>query len=453
MQLPILDNFDIINLHWIARFLSLNNLFELSRLNKPLVWTLHDMRAFTGGCHYSADCDKFVSNCENCPQILSDKYSLTTKILQMQKEIFENSNIAVVTPSEWLASEARKSLIFKDKDIHVIPYGVDSSIFKPTDKTRAKKMLKLSEDTIVLTFGVMSHHEKRKGFQELIKAMEILKSKVSSIKIVALFFGANFSDEFPLDIVNIGLIEDDIKLSLIYSAADIFILPSLEDNLPNTILESLSCETPVVAFNTGGAKDIVNDNNGKVVPKGDIHALCDEVFELIKNKELRVKKGKNGRKLILEQYQLKHQAIAYMKLFEHLKQRQFNQKNLDVNINQELDCFVGKVVKELKVEDKKSLEFSRNYNKLYEQIINLRNCSQKYLLYGNGTIGKTIRALIPDKIVGYVDIADKNNPPKNLENMQYDKIIISVLGRENEIKAYLMNELNVSQNKIITLEI
>jgi glycosyltransferase involved in cell wall biosynthesis len=453
IKLPKLDSCDVINIHWIEKFLSIHNLYELTKLNKPIVWTLHDMKPFTGGCHYSAGCDSFINNCKVCPQLIDDSCSLTSKVLDMKREIFENSNITIVTPSVWLGEEVGKSTVFKNKRVEVIPNGVDSTIFKPMDKKLAKNYLGIDENSIVLTFGVMSHAEKRKGFDELIESIKLLKNKITDKNVIALFFGTALNQNFPIPSINIGRIDDDKKLSIVYSAADIFILPSLEDNLPNTILESLSCQTPIVAFDTGGAKDIINDDNGKIVPKGDIKALSDEIYNLIIDKNQREKKGKNGRELILLKYQLQHQADAYIELFKELKNEKFNYIEKKIDVNTIFDSLIGSSIRKHQSADKLLLEFSRNYNKIYTQIIKLKESNLSFVIYGNGTVSKTIQALIPKQIVGYVDMAEKDNHPKKLLNMKFDKIIISVLGREDSIIKYLVDELEVSKDKIVTFEL
>lgn len=446
-KLPDLSHFDIVNLHWIEHFISLNNLHELTHLKKPIVWTLHDMKPFTGGCHYSATCEAYKDDCGHCQQLSSDIKKLPKNVLDLKKEILNDANITVVAPSVWLADEAKKSSLFKNKRIEVIPYGIDSSIFKPTDKNIAKKMLRIDENSVVLAFGVMSHAERRKGFEELVQAMNLLKERLNEKKVVALFFGSYSDCYFPIPVINAGYIDSDEKLSLIYSAADIFVLPSLEDNLPNTILESLSCETPIVAFDTGGAKDIINDNNGIIVPKGDIGALSDEVCKLIENEALRAQKGKNGRQLVLHNYQLHHQASSYIKLFEELKNECFRYKVSTIDVNLYFDSIFSDIYRYNKTI--KELQFSRNFNKFFEQV---KNLDQGCVVYGNGTIGKTIKALVPDKIVGYVDISIEKHHPKNLKNMQFNKIIISVLGREEEIVKYLVEVLHIKKDKIITFE-
>lgn len=458
IDLPNLNEYDVFNLHWIEFFLSLNNLNELVKTNKPIVWTLHDMKPFTGGCHYSSICKGYETNCEECLQLTENNHEIAKKVLYVKREIFKNSNITIVTPSKWLADEAKKSSLFKDKRIEVIPNSVDSSVFKAIDKAKAKKRFGIDKESIVLTFGVMNHSEKRKGFQELVEAMDILKDRLKDVAVIGLFFGSECSESFPIPVINIGHVDSDEELSYIYSAADIFILPSLEDNLPNTILESFSCQTTVVAFDTGGAKDIICEANGKLVAKGNIIALSDAVYELIVDKKARERKNKRGRELILQKYQPHHQAASYIKLFKELKEENFKYTDIDIDVTSYFDALIGFACRTSKSD--KKMEFSQSFNKFFEQI---KSIDEKCVIYGHGTLGKTIYKLIPEKIVAFVDISSKNisydivsddvYAPENLPNMDYDKIIISVLGREDEITNYLLHKVGVKKDNIIILDI
>ncbi len=452
-NIDILNTYDIINLHWVERFITINNLKELINLKKPIVWTLHDMKPFTGGCHYSNDCEEFKTECLNCPQLKNDNKKLSNVTFLAKQKILKNSNITIISPSVWLAQEAKQSALFKDFNIEVIANCIDSSIFTPTNKQKAKEKLGLKKDTLVLTFGVMNHDEKRKGFSELIEAINIVKNKLKDKNLLALFFGSNSSADFPIPLKNLGVINDDEHLALIYSAADIFILPSLEDNLPNTILESLSCQTPIVSFDTGGAKDIINNTNGRIVPKGDTKALAKEILFLINNQELREAMGKEGRKLILNKYQAVNQANSYNKVFDKLYKEDFSYSTTDININNDFDSLISYISKNYSSELNSSFEFSKNFNIFYKQVILLKEENLKLVVYGKGTIGKTIQTILGNKLIGFVDISSKNNHPENLKTLEYDKIIISVLGREDEIIKYLTQELDININKIITFKL
>ena len=446
--LPDLSKYDIINLHWIEHFLSLENLQHLVNLKKPIIWTLHDQKPFTGGCHYTAGCERFIDDCINCKQLIVDEKKLPQTMLNLKKEIFKYANLTIVTPSKWLSDEARKSALFQNKEVFTIANSVDCELFKK--RKNAKERFNIDKNSVVLSFGVVSHIEKRKGFDELYKALEIVKNRVKNIDIVGLIFGKNTS-ELPIRTIDVGYLDNEIDLSYIYSASDFFILPSLEDNLPNVILESMACGTPVVAFDTGGAKDIIDDSNGIIVPKGDINKLAESIITMIQKKELRDKKSIQARERILAEFQFHHQAEKYLELYNNLLQKPFKYQTNITKIDDAFDDLYGYIIR--KYPQNNNLLFSKYFNNFNKQMENFKISSDSYIIYGNGTISKTIKALIPDKIVGHVDMAEKDNHPQNLKNLKYDKIIISVLGREESIVKYLVEELNICEDKIVRFDI
>ncbi len=327
-ELPQLKNSDIINLHWVANdFQSHITIKKLLELGKPVIWTLHDMAAFTGGCHYSARCDKYQTDCLNCPQLVNDIYGLTQTILEEKATIFNHPNLTIVTPSKWLGECAKKSRVFGKNSIKVIPSSLDTNIFKPIPKTEAKINLTLSPDNIILLIGAISSKEKRKGFDELIEVFKICQENTNfnqlvndnTLKICA--FGESMEDlnQLNLSIFSFGVIDSEETLSLIYSAADMFILPSLEDNLPNTMIEAMSCGTPVIAFEIGGIPDLVtNSMTGFTAPEKNLQVMAKKIIQLIENKELRQQMSNQCRQLIVDNYSLENQANNYLNLYQNL---------------------------------------------------------------------------------------------------------------------------------------
>ena len=454
-----IEEFDIINLHWIENFLSLNNIKELVNFQKPIIWTLHDMKPFTGGCHYSGECDKYLFDCNNCPELINDKFNIAQKVLGLKRTIFEEANITIVSPSKWLANEARKSTLFKKKEIHVIPNSIDKNEFKSLNKNEAKKHFGIDKNTIVLSFGVMNHEERRKGYVELIQIFNILSKKLKDEKIIVLFFGTSTNGGLDLgvNVMNLGYISSNEELSYIYSASDIFILPSLQDNLPNCILEAFSCQTPIISFDTGGAKDLINDSNGIIVPKKDIDKMCDAVLYLIKNKDIREKKGLNARKLIEKYYQPNHQAKKYLELYTNLLSKNIKYKELSsekVHLPY-LDELLKVAMKDDLKDNDFIIDFNNTLSSILKQIKEINSAEETYILYGYGTIANLIYPILKDKIIAIVDVNYKNfdksiniYSPKDMHKFQYDKVLISVLGRETNIKEYLINEININENVI-----
>lgn len=456
----ILDRYDLINLHWIETFLSQKNLYEIVQCHKPIVWTLHDMKPFTGGCHYNAGCMGFQSECYSCIQLKDDPHKLPSIILQMKRKILAEANLTVVAPSRWLANEAKKSSLFKNFDIHVIPNGIDSNLFKPYDKSFMKKKFGFNKNDIVLMFGAMNHNDKRKGYKELILALE--KLIVPDTKIIkALFVGEKADKNFPIPTVSLGFIATDQEMAEVYSAADIFIIPSLEDNFPNTILEAFSCAIPIIGFDTGGISDIVDETNGIVVPKGNIDALANAMSELIHQPEKIKILGENGREKILNQYQLGHQAEAYRLLFSEIIANTHNYNEiLQWYDDTKLDGIVGYSLKSSQIIFKQSNDFPKQIRAFYTFFKNLLSNNEKYIIYGNGSIGKMIASILGENIVGFIDQISLSNSYSRenlltfneLKLVNYDKIIISVFGEERQIEQYLLLHLDIESDKIIKFQ-
>ncbi len=324
---PIINS-DIINLHWITSgFQSPLTIKKLLDLGKPVLWTLHDMWAFTGGCHYTAGCQGYENNCLNCPQLSEDIFQLPHHLLQEKIEFFKDPNLVIVTPSKWLAESAKKSRVFRHNRIEVIPYSLDTNVFRPINKLEAKKSCNLNADDIILLVGAVTGKEKRKGFMELINSLKICKNnhqfsaliKNDRLKICCFGEPNQAFQELGIKIISLGNINSDEELSLIYSAADIFILPSLEDNFPNTMLESMSCATPVIAFDVGGIPDLIQDQiSGIIVPYGDIQSMSEKIIQLTNGQGLLVPMGKKSREIITNNYGLSIQANHYLQLYQEL---------------------------------------------------------------------------------------------------------------------------------------
>jgi len=314
-ELEIIQKADIINLHWVALFQSPETISRLLSLGKPVVWTLHDMRAFSGGCHYSAGCRGFEDGCFNCPQIANDDLNIPAMVLQLQKKYYGNSQINIVTPSKWLAEEAKKSAVFCNSKVEVILNGLDINVFRPTDKHEARKILGLDSNKKYLLFGADSTGSTYKGFNLLLETL----SKLNRVDdIVLLIFGSEHEDIKQLNISYkcFSKVKDDEKLSIIYSAADIFLLPSYEDNLPNVMLESFACGTPVVAFEVGGAADIINNGaTGYLVPAYDTSIFSLKVEALLNNDMELVAMSRSCIEFANHNFSVEKQANAYKELF------------------------------------------------------------------------------------------------------------------------------------------
>lgn len=261
----LLKSADIIHLHWINHaFLRPQDLAKLSDLNKPIVWTFHDSNAFTGGCHVRYDCDHFLKECGNCPILnYQGPDDSSHRIWKTKKNAYSKLDLTVIAPSKWMAESIKKSSIFSSANVVNIPNTLDTDLFKPTAKLEARAKLGLDPGKFILMSGFMpSRKDLHKGTPYLIEAIDLFikNHQLSTDSVELLVFGnrdQKNAPEFSIPTTFLGTISDDQKLALCYSAADVFLAPSLEDNLPNTVMESLACGTPLAAFATGGIPDMV----------------------------------------------------------------------------------------------------------------------------------------------------------------------------------------------------
>ncbi|MCY3716906.1 MAG: glycosyltransferase [Chloroflexi bacterium] len=247
---------DIVHLHWVGdNFLPLS---QLPLVNAPLVCTLRDNWFFTGGCHYSGDCARFRASCGDCPQLLAGGADdLSAKVFRHKQRAFAAANMAVVALGDWIASRARESALLGAARIEVIGNAIDGDIFKPLDRAQARHALNLPQDKRLLLFGALGGtSDKRKGFAHLQAALARLDDE-AGIELVV--FGARQPEalEPSLPLHQVGWLRDELSLSLLYSACDVFALPSLQDTSPKTVMEALACGTPCVAFAGSGAADMI----------------------------------------------------------------------------------------------------------------------------------------------------------------------------------------------------
>lgn len=309
---PLFRNADIINLHFVSQFLDYPSFFKHIK-EKPIIWTLHDMNAFTGGCHYSWDCKGFESSCSGCPQ-LEKESSISKDTLISKKKSLEKVRLNIVSPSQWLFDQSKKSLLFKNYGHSLIPYGVDSSIFKIDDSNYLRSKYKISPEKKIVLFVSQVLNNKRKGIKYLYKALSNL---AFNNEVILCVVGDNAEIDYPFDCIKLGSIKDDGLMSKIYSGSDLFVIPSLQDNLPNTVLEALMCGTPVVGFPVGGITDMVEDGiNGYIstsISSNDLAASIENFFinKTNFNKE-------KIRKRAIEKYSLTIQAKSYLKLYNNL---------------------------------------------------------------------------------------------------------------------------------------
>jgi glycosyltransferase involved in cell wall biosynthesis len=320
---PLVKDADIIHLHWTnSGFLSIADLKELVDTGKPIVWTLHDMWTFTGGCHYSGSCDNFMRECGNCPFLRDPGDNDISHSGWLRKAaLYKNAqNITFVTCSQWLAGVAKKSSLLSKFRIEAIPNPIDITIFSPQDKSAARQKWGIDADVKIILFGAANINDRRKGISYLVDALNVLKSEYAATEqIEMVIFGKNKHfdiNTLPFKVHELNLLTSADDLAEVYSLADVFVTPSLEDNLPNTIMEALSCGTPVVAFDTGGIPEMVDHlKNGYLAKFKDAADMAKGLHEtLVGDAQLAI----NARQKVLDNYTNEIVANQYINLYQSL---------------------------------------------------------------------------------------------------------------------------------------
>lgn len=248
---------DIVHLHWITG--GMIRIEDVRRIEKPVVWTLHDMWPMTGGCHYDNGCGRFQESCGACPQLGSESHrDLSSWIFDRKTRSFRGRQVHLVALSRWMADQLASSPILADRPVSVLPNPLNCDVFTERDRLESRMGFGLSPEEKVILFGAVHPHNPIKGFDLFRTALDRLRS-LEDVSVVV-FGSVDEVDttELPLPARFVGAIEDDRQLSALYSAADVSVVPSIQDNLPLVATESLACGTPVVAFDATGLTDIVD---------------------------------------------------------------------------------------------------------------------------------------------------------------------------------------------------
>ncbi|HEX6958087.1 MAG TPA: glycosyltransferase family 4 protein [Ferrovibrio sp.] len=252
---------DIIHLHWVgAGFLPIA---ALKHFHRPVVWTLRDMWSFTGGCHYTGGCDQYLEGCGACPQLNSDDpEDLSRRIWRQKQKHWRDADLWLVPISHWLGDCARQSPLLGHLPIEVLPNGLDTAVFRPFPKATARQQFGLPNNRWIVTYGAINAmRDARKGFRELLGALELLGRHPGAEKILLVVFGDLQPGDIPetgIEIRHVGYINDDERLTRLYASSDVAVMPSLQEAFGKTLIEAMACGTPVVAFDHGGPRDIIS---------------------------------------------------------------------------------------------------------------------------------------------------------------------------------------------------
>ena len=316
-------NPDVINWHWVCE--DYMQIETLAKFNKPVVWTLHDMWAFTGGCHYSENCDRYMNSCGACPQLHSTKDTdISRWIWQRKAQAWQNLDLTLVTPSNWLAQCAKSSSLFKKYPVNVIANGLDPEVYKPLNRLLLRESLNLPQNKQLVLFGAMQGTDDRwKGFPLLVPALQSLSKSGWQDKIELLVFGSS-KPENPIDVGfkthYLGRLEDE-SLAKVYAAADVMVVPSRYEAFGQTASEAFACGTPVVAFDVTGLKDIVDgQQNGYLAKPYETEDLARGIAWVLEDPDRHHKLCRSARLKVEEKFTLQVQARAYKNLYEEILQ-------------------------------------------------------------------------------------------------------------------------------------
>lgn len=262
-QIPLLQSADVINLHWVGNMLNYESFF--ANVRKPIVWTLHDMNPFMGALHFASDMEKIADD--------ESAMRLERKIRENKEHAYKNvSNLTIAPLCQWMKGESAASAAFSGRPHTIVRNCVDVGVFSPISKEVARKSLGLPLNSTLILYVCQHVKNPRKGYDVLRSAVNQFPEECNLVAV------GNGAIDGSGRVINIGRVEDAMKMAAFYAAADALILPSLEDNLPNTMVESLCCGTPVLAFSQGGMKDIIkNGFNGLLSRQMSSDGLCEIV--------------------------------------------------------------------------------------------------------------------------------------------------------------------------------
>lgn len=271
---------DIIHLHWVNQgFLSLKELRRILRSGKPVIWTMHDMWPCTAICHHARNCDRFQSHCQECPQLLyPSRRDLSFWVFDRKAAIYPEGDITFVACSEWLAAEARKSRLLAGKEVISIPNTYNHHAFCPGSREEARRRFTLPKNLRLLLFACQKVTNERKGLDYLFEALHSKpihhwQGRLGLVVVGEMAEEVAYSVPFP--IYRQDYINDEEDMALLYRAVDLFVTPSLEENLPNTIMEAMACATPCVGFDIGGIPEMIDhEKNGYVARYRDAEDLA-----------------------------------------------------------------------------------------------------------------------------------------------------------------------------------
>ena len=308
---------DVIHLHWINQgMLSLNGIRKILRSGKPVVWTMHDIWPATGICHLTLGCHYFVSRCANCKYLPGGGSSndLASRVWQKKQQMQADENIYYVACSRWLESEAKSSALLKGQKITSIPNPIDTHIYKKGNKEEARQRLGLPLDKKLILFASQRVTNENKGMSYLIEACRQLGDLCEVV-----ILGGHAEEvvaQLPMKAHPLGYVNDEQRIVDVYNAADVFVLPSLSENLPNTIMEAMACGVPCVAFKVGGIPEEIDHlKNGYVAAYRDANDLAKGIEWVLQKADYEALSQQAVHK-VMQCYSQQSVAVKYLDVYQ-----------------------------------------------------------------------------------------------------------------------------------------
>jgi glycosyltransferase involved in cell wall biosynthesis len=309
---------DVVNLHWIARWIDQPSFFASLPPGLPVVWSLHDMNPFTGGCHHAGDCERFTNHCQDCPQLRNPRpHDDAFRFFEIKKRCYARKNLYVISNSDWMSAQVQRSALLRHaRSFHTIPLGLDTELFRPIDKSCARHAFAIDKERFVVGFASADLSSHDKGGTLLVEALHALADKA---KIALLAFGEGKLPDINgrYQRIELGSIKSPHLQSLFYSACDVFAAPSRIESFGLTALEAMACATPVVAFHTGGLVDVVADGETGLLEQkiGSAVGLHDRLVWMLQHPTERRNMGLAARQRVEGQFRSDLMAKRYLELY------------------------------------------------------------------------------------------------------------------------------------------
>lgn len=323
-NLPGVREADVIILYWVTRgLLGIRQIGKLLEMGKPVIWRLSDMWPFTGGCHYSQECDHYIRNCGACPQLDSKRSSdLSSWLHTYKRRHWMKGSLTIACPSHWMAEKAQQSALFSNRPVKIVPTGVDCDRFLPLPKSFARTVLQLPLDKPLILYGATSAiSDPRKGGDLIARAYnEVFQTNEQKPELV-IYGSSSRPPQIPVTVPvhSLGVIRDEKLLPLVYSACDLFVAPSREENLANSVLEAMACGLPILAMNVGGMPDAVSDGiNGRLINPKNPETLAIALNELVSDQQIRRRMADISRQIALNKFSLIRQTQSYIRLMREM---------------------------------------------------------------------------------------------------------------------------------------